>query len=213
MTDVTVKRLDELEPFYHGTFRRLRAALGVQAFGIQVITLPPHCDVYPEHDHTDNGQEEVYVTLAGRATLTVAGERYTLEPDVFVRVGPSEPRKVVTGDEGVQLVVVGGTPGRSYTPPPYTDKGAALAVARADPTEVEVGRTVSFDASDSTAGLDQGPLSFAWDFEGTGSFVGTGPAATHTYERPGGYTAVLRVTDTAGRSDSDKVRIEVTGPA
>src|SRR5687767_15013560 len=86
--DITVKRLDDLEYFHHDAFGRLRAGLGVRAFGMQVVTLPPHSDVYPEHDHTDNDQEEVYVTLAGGANLTADGEQYTLEPGVFIRVGP-----------------------------------------------------------------------------------------------------------------------------
>ena len=207
--DVTAKRLEELEYFFHGAFGRVRAGLGIRAFGIQVVTLPSQSDIYPEHDHTDNGHEEVYIALAGKATLNVGAERYVLEPGVFVRVGPQETRKVVTTDESAQFVVVGGAPGRVYTPPPYTDLGAALAVASASPLSVSVREEVTFDGSDSTAGQGTEDISFAWDFEGTGAFVETGPKVTHAYEKPGLYYAALRVTDSTGRTDNDKVRIDV----
>jgi quercetin dioxygenase-like cupin family protein len=207
--DVTVKRVDELEYFHHGAFGRLRAGLGVRAFGMQVVKLTPHSDLYPEHDHADNDQEEVYVTLAGRATLSVGTQQYTLEPGVFVRVGPQATRKVVTDTDPVELVVIGGVPGHPYTPPPYTESGAALAVASASPTSLAVGEAVTFDGSESTPGSGAERLTYAWDFKGTGSFVETGELATHAYEMPGTYTATLRVTDSAGRSDKDKVQIDV----
>ncbi len=42
MPDVTVVEIDEMESFYGGLARRARAALGVTAWGMQVMTLPPH---------------------------------------------------------------------------------------------------------------------------------------------------------------------------
>lgn len=207
--DVTVKRLDELEWFFHGAFGRLRAGLGLRAFGMQVVRLEPHSDVYPEHDHSDNDQEEVYVTLAGKATLSVGSVQYTLEPGVFVRVGPDETRKVVTEGESVELVVVGGAPGRAYSPPPYTESGAALAVAAASPISVGKGEDVTFDGSGSSAGSGTDELSYAWDLDGSGSFLQTEPRFTHAYEDAGTYTATLRITDGAGRTDTDRVRIHV----
>jgi len=207
--DVTVKRADELEYFHHGAFGRLRAGLGVRAFGMQVVKLMPHSDLYPEHDHTENDQEEVYVPLSGKATLSVGAQCYVLEPGVFVRVGPQATRKIVTGDDPIELVVVGGVPGQAYAPPPYTEPGAALAVASASPTSAKVSETVSFDGSESTPGSGGGSLTYAWDFEGTGSFVDTDERPTHAYRTPGTYTATLRVTDDAGRSDTDKVQIHV----
>ncbi|HEX9350761.1 MAG TPA: hypothetical protein VF877_05775 [Gaiellaceae bacterium] len=41
MTDVTVKSIDDMEPIYGGLARRARAELGVTAWGMQVLTLPP----------------------------------------------------------------------------------------------------------------------------------------------------------------------------
>jgi mannose-6-phosphate isomerase-like protein (cupin superfamily) len=124
MADVTVKRLEDFESIYHGGMRRVRAGLGVTAFGVQVIELPPNADMYPEHDHTHDDQEEVYLALSGRGTLQIGGEEFTLEPGVFARVGALERRKIVTGDESVRILAIGATPGGVYQIPDFTEEGA-----------------------------------------------------------------------------------------
>ena len=87
---------------------------------------PPNFLHHPEHDHTDDGQEEVYTVLSGSATLHAGGEEYRLAPGVFARVGPGERRQIATGSEPVQLLAIGGTPGESYAPPPFSEIGVAL---------------------------------------------------------------------------------------
>jgi uncharacterized cupin superfamily protein len=124
LADVTVKRLEEFEAVFGGGMRRVRAGLGVTSFGIQVIELPPGFEHYPEHDHTHDEQEEVYTVLSGRVTLRAGGEDYELEPGVFARVGPGEKRKLISGDEGVRILALGGTPGNVYTPPEFSEEGA-----------------------------------------------------------------------------------------
>jgi mannose-6-phosphate isomerase-like protein (cupin superfamily) len=126
MADVTVKRLDDFEAVFGGGMRRVRAGLGVTSFGIQVIELPPHFRMYPDHDHSHDEQEEVYTALSGRATLRAGDDTHELEPGIFVRIGPGVKRKFVTADEGVQLLCLGGTPGRAYEAPEWTEEGGAL---------------------------------------------------------------------------------------
>ena len=72
MPDVTIKRIDEFDTPNGGGFCRARATLGVSAFGMQVENFPPHFEHHPEHDHADDGQEEVYTALSGSATLHAA---------------------------------------------------------------------------------------------------------------------------------------------
>ena len=124
MADVTVKRLDEFEAVYHGGMRRVRAGLGVTSFGMQVIELPPNADMYPEHDHVHDDQEEVYTVLHGETTLRVGDDQYDLVPGVFVRVGPQERRKFVTGEQGARILALGATPGKTYEIPDFTEEGA-----------------------------------------------------------------------------------------
>ena len=125
MADVTVKKLEEFEAVFGGGMRRVRAGLGVTSFGIQVIDLPPDFSHYPAHTHSHDEQEEVYLTLGGRATLQVDDESFELEPGVFARVGPGVQRKLITGDEGARILVTGATPGKVYEPPEWTEEGAS----------------------------------------------------------------------------------------
>jgi hypothetical protein len=133
MGDYTVKRVDDMEAIYGGIVRRARADLGVSAFGMQVMDLPPGWDGYPNHDHVndffdenDLRQEEVYVALGGSATLRVDGETHELEPGVLVRVGAGQRRQLVPGPEGFRMVAVGGRPGEPYSPPAWTELGGPL---------------------------------------------------------------------------------------
>src|SRR5437867_922743 len=57
MTDVTVKRFDELES-YRGQFVYAGRGLGVRAWGMNVLKLPPNWMEYPEHDHATEDQVE-----------------------------------------------------------------------------------------------------------------------------------------------------------
>lgn len=123
MPDVTVKRVEEFEAIFGGGFRRARAGLGVSSFGLAVIDLPPNFKHFPEHDQTHDDQEEVYTVVSGRATLHVGGEEYELEQGVFARVGATEKRKLTTGDEPARVLAMGGTPGKVYEPPEFTNEG------------------------------------------------------------------------------------------
>jgi uncharacterized cupin superfamily protein len=117
--------LEEFDAIFGGGMRRVRAGLGVTSFGIQVIELPPDFSMYPTHDHLHDEQEEVYLTLGGRATLQVGDEGFELEPGVFARVGPGQARKLLTGPEGARILCLGGTPGKVYEPPTWTEEGGA----------------------------------------------------------------------------------------
>jgi len=120
MPDVTIKRIDEFDTHNGGGFCRARATLGVSAFGMQVENFPPHFEHHPEHDHSDDGQEEVYTVLRGACTLIVGGEEYRLEPDMFARVGPNEKRKIITGDQPARLIALGAMPGQAYEVSEFT---------------------------------------------------------------------------------------------
>jgi uncharacterized cupin superfamily protein len=123
VADVTVKSLDEFDTAFGGGLRRVRAGLGITAFGLQVIELPPNFGGYPEHDHSHDEQEEVYAPLSGQVTLQVGGADHILEPGSFARVGPGEKRKLITGEQGCRIICIGGVPGAAYEPPEYTEEG------------------------------------------------------------------------------------------
>ena len=124
MTGYSVKRIDEMEAIAYGVFKRARAELGVEAFGIQVIDMPPNADGYPEHDHGSDGQEEVYVTLLGSGEIEIAGERHPLDGGTMVRVGPGVKRKIWPGADGLRVLAIGGYPDKAYEPPEFSKLGA-----------------------------------------------------------------------------------------
>ena len=119
MADYAVKRIDDMEAIYGGAFKRARAELGVESFGLQVLDFPPNADSYPEHDHSEDGQEEVYVVLAGSAEFAVAGERVEAQAGSMIRVGPRSRRTLVPGPDGVQILAIGCAPGGYERPTPF----------------------------------------------------------------------------------------------
>jgi mannose-6-phosphate isomerase-like protein (cupin superfamily) len=117
MADVTIKRFDDLDSYKgEGRFRYAAKSLGVSSWGMNILHLPPQWSDHPDHDHTKDGQEEVYVVLDGSAQLLAGSETFTLEPGLLARVGPNQKRKIVPGPKGVTLLALGGTPGKAYTP-------------------------------------------------------------------------------------------------
>lgn len=124
MSEYSHKRIDDMEAVFFGSFKRARAELGVTSFGMQVIDMPPNADQYPEHDHGEDGQEEVYVVLSGAGEIEIDGERHVLDADHMVRVSAGTKRKVWPGDGGLRVLVVGGVPGKAYEPAAMTELGA-----------------------------------------------------------------------------------------
>jgi uncharacterized cupin superfamily protein len=132
MADVTVKRVEEMESIWGGSFVRARASLGARSFGMNIWNCPPNWEDHWEHTHVDppvaDDEEEVYTALAGRATLHVAGEQHVLERGVFARVGAAEKRKITTDAEGAQILCIGAMPGRAYEPLPIVELGGPTSI-------------------------------------------------------------------------------------
>jgi mannose-6-phosphate isomerase-like protein (cupin superfamily) len=131
MADVTAVSFEEMEAIHDGLARRARASLGVTSFGMQLMTLPPEWDGYPDHHHDatveDANQEEVYIPLEGSATLLAGDERFALRPGVMARVGPKQRRRILPGPEGVRFIALGGVPG-TFAASPWTQLGGPLPV-------------------------------------------------------------------------------------
>ena len=121
MADYTAKRIDEMQAGFGGGFVKARAELGVSAFGMQVIQLPPNFTEYPEHDHAESGQEEAFLAIGGSGWMDIEGERIELDDATFVRVGPDTKRKIYSGADGLRVLAIGGAPGHAYKPPAVTE--------------------------------------------------------------------------------------------
>jgi mannose-6-phosphate isomerase-like protein (cupin superfamily) len=123
VVDYTAVRVSDVEGPFGGAMHRVRASLGVSSMGIQVIDMPPNFTAYPEHDHSRDGQEEVYIALRGSGVIEIAGDSVPLDDDTVVRVGAGTPRKIVPGDQGLRVLALGGCPGRPYEAPAWSEHG------------------------------------------------------------------------------------------
>jgi mannose-6-phosphate isomerase-like protein (cupin superfamily) len=99
--------IDELGDGYG--FRKVRASLGVTAFGVNAVIYPAGMDGFL---HYHDLQDELYFVHSGTARFEVDGEQREVGPGGLVHVESTTPRKVSNiGDDDLVLLVVGGKDG------------------------------------------------------------------------------------------------------
>lgn len=91
-------------------FRKIRRAIGVTAFGINAIVMPPG---YESGTHFHDEQEETYFVHHGRVEFEFGdGSKIVLGPGGVVRVDAATKRKMRNiGEEDAVYVVAGGKDG------------------------------------------------------------------------------------------------------
>jgi mannose-6-phosphate isomerase-like protein (cupin superfamily) len=91
-------------------FRKVRRALGVTAFGVNAIEIPPG---YESRRHFHDEQEELYFVHRGRVEMTFGDDTsFVLGPGGLARVDCSTVRSVKNvGDEPAVYLVAGGKDG------------------------------------------------------------------------------------------------------
>jgi mannose-6-phosphate isomerase-like protein (cupin superfamily) len=91
-------------------FRRVRKPLGVSAFGVNAIVMPPGFDGFL---HYHEQQDELYFVHSGRARFDVDGDTFELGAGGIVHVESTTPRRVsnASEDEDLVLLALGGKGG------------------------------------------------------------------------------------------------------
>jgi quercetin dioxygenase-like cupin family protein len=90
-------------------FRKVRAPLGVTAFGVNWVVYPPGAEGVLHYHDT---QDELYLVHRGTARFTVDGEEHIVEAGGLVHVESETPRLVSNaGEDDLYLLVVGGKGG------------------------------------------------------------------------------------------------------
>ena len=90
-------------------FRKIRAALGVTAFGVNATVMPPGFEGFLHYHDT---QDELYFVHQGTARVEVDGAVRELGPGGLLHVESTTPRRVSNAGEGdLVLLVVGGKGG------------------------------------------------------------------------------------------------------
>jgi quercetin dioxygenase-like cupin family protein len=115
--------IDELGEGYG--FRKIRAPLGVTAFGANAIVFPPG---YVGFLHYHDVQDELYFVHSGKARVEVEGETRELGPGGLFHAESTTPRRVSNASESddLVLVVVGGKDG-------YVERDGNMV----DPADIE----------------------------------------------------------------------------
>lgn len=129
-------RATTLNDLGDGVFRKVRRALGVTAFGVNAVVLPPGTEWFR---HTHERQDELYFVHCGRAGFEVDGEMFELETGGLVHVEASVPRQYWNAGEGeLVLLIVGGSGG-------YVDRDGQLT------EPADVARRIAFNEGDASA--------------------------------------------------------------
>jgi mannose-6-phosphate isomerase-like protein (cupin superfamily) len=103
----TISSLEELGEGYG--FRKVRRGLGVAAFGVNALVMPPG---YEGFLHYHDTQDELYFVHSGTARFEVGDEVRELGPGGLVHVESTTPRKFSNaGDDDLVVLVVGGKDG------------------------------------------------------------------------------------------------------
>jgi mannose-6-phosphate isomerase-like protein (cupin superfamily) len=118
------RAVDDLPQLWDGFAKLVRTGLGLTAFGVQIMDLPP--DYATEsHDESETGQQELYVALRGGGAVVIGDERLPLDPEHLVRVDAGTDRVLTSGADGLRVLCVGAVPGAAYEPPEWTDGAEA----------------------------------------------------------------------------------------
>lgn len=126
------KSIDQMETIWRGSYVRVRGELGVKAFGLGITNLPACFDRMPAHRHTFDGQEELYIPIAGSGEIEIGEQRIAIDQETAVRVGPGALRRLIAGPEGLSVLIAGGTPGKAY------ESFAPLEVGADEPDPAEL---------------------------------------------------------------------------
>ncbi len=87
----TIAHREELER--SGNWTLVRRSLDCQAFGVNLVEIPPGASI-PEHDETGRDQEELFFVISGSPTLVIDGGEHSAPAGTFARLDPAHRRTV-----------------------------------------------------------------------------------------------------------------------
>ena len=119
---VRASAIDELPTRWEGFAKLVGAGLGVTAFGVNIMDLPPDYATR-SHDESESGQQELYVALRGAGAVVIGPEEHALDAEHLVVVDAGVGRLLKSGPEGLRVLCVGAVPGGLYERPEWSSKG------------------------------------------------------------------------------------------
>jgi tetratricopeptide (TPR) repeat protein len=119
MSGYEVARLDEIDEITDGRepLRPIRHHFGITSFGINAWTGREAGDrILNEHDEADDGNEELYIVIRGRAAFELDDERLDAPTGTLVYVRAGVTRTAFADEPGTTILAAGGVPGQAYEP-------------------------------------------------------------------------------------------------
>jgi tetratricopeptide (TPR) repeat protein len=116
-----VARIDELDSYpiqgQQGlTWRPIRRRFDIRSFGVNAYTAAEAGQRVVEEHREQDGHEELYVVLAGRATFTVEGEEHDAPAGTLVHCPPGTLRSAFAAEPQTTVLGIGAKPGVVFEP-------------------------------------------------------------------------------------------------
>ena len=116
-----IAHIDDLESFpIEGldglTWRPVRRHFGIGAFGVNAYTAGAAGQRVVEEHREEDGHEELYVIVSGRATFTLDGEEHDAPAGTLVHCRPGTLRGAVAAEPGTTVLGIGAKPGEVFKP-------------------------------------------------------------------------------------------------
>jgi tetratricopeptide (TPR) repeat protein len=117
-----VVRIEELDRYpIEGqdglTWRPVRRHFGIEAFGVNAYTAEdPGQRLVEEHREAENGHEELYVVVSGRARFVLDGESHDAPAGALVHCVSGTLREAFAEEPGTTVLGIGAKPGEAFQP-------------------------------------------------------------------------------------------------
>jgi tetratricopeptide (TPR) repeat protein len=98
------------------TWRPIRREFDIRAFGVNAYTAEEAGQRVVEEHREENGAEELYVVVSGRATFKVDGEEHDAPPGTLVHCPPGTLREAFAAEPGTTVLGIGAKPGEVFQP-------------------------------------------------------------------------------------------------
>ena len=117
----SIARIEDLERYpIEGqdglTWLPVRRHFDIQAFGVNAYTAEQAGQRVVEEHREENGHEELYVVVTGRALFTVDGEEHDAPAGTLVHCPPSTLRGAVAAEPGTTVLGIGAKAGEVFKP-------------------------------------------------------------------------------------------------
>jgi tetratricopeptide (TPR) repeat protein len=117
-----IARIEDLERYpIEGqdglTWRPVRRYFDIKAFGVNAYTADEAGQrVVEEHREAENGHEELYVVVSGRARFMVDGEEHDAPAGTLVHCPPGTLRGAIAEEGATTVIGIGAQPGEVFSP-------------------------------------------------------------------------------------------------